>query len=538
MLLSRLAQNILESMSQIPVDELEFMSRSELLQLCKDHNVDHVEEKSNREIVQLLEALAAERSADNNSVRSWNDSTHGRASLSSATDSDSIMDTLVYTLGFKELPPIPTTEGGNGDSENGSEVEELYEASAIEESAAAPKDGDKPLQSAVLPETAAITAENDSHSEKAVSVASSSPKSSSRSSLVGTPQSSAPPSPQKSARRPPSSVMNRKERANSTVSVIGAAMAAAVANIKDAVAVKSEQSSPRSSVVEPTLNSLAEDRESEAGLDEEPLAKSVPLTARTDSQITLTDKNDAQLDEAHAIRTWLREHGLSAAKISMFEAEEMLEWQVLRAANLDAFRLLGLSVGRSLKLITAIQDQFPEAQRTLSAEQARDLSELIDQRVSHALDSMPRSTSPQSTSRTHTRSSSTARSVTDERLTPERKSTASERRNHNRRSTTPTSPPPFVTSFSLEEMKKSRKYVPPKPLPTLSSAKPWTKPADMPITETRSSLLRKMSRQQIRPNDTPSAEKTPKPRTAHKAARRTEEPAAAEAIKETQETSA
>lgn len=58
----------------------------------------------------------------------------------------------------------------------------------------------------------------------------------------------------------------------------------------------------------------------------------------------------------------------------------------------------------------------------MSAEQIRDLTEFIDQRISHALCNMSHPSSVADTpSRTHTRTSSLSRSVTDERPT-ERKS--------------------------------------------------------------------------------------------------------------------
>lgn len=93
---------------------------------------------------------------------------------------------------------------------------------------------------------------------------------------------------------------------------------------------------------------------SESALDDIPIGKILPLIIRTDSQATLTGKDDDQHDEAHFVRVWLQNHGLTATQIAKFEAEDMLEWQMLRATNLNSLRLLGLSIGRSLKLINAI----------------------------------------------------------------------------------------------------------------------------------------------------------------------------------------
>ncbi|KAI8058078.1 hypothetical protein BDF22DRAFT_20859 [Syncephalis plumigaleata] len=541
MLMSRLAQNIIESMSLIPVDELDFMTRSELLQLCKDHDINDVEDKSNRELINILTA-AAENTADTKPRRA-------RTLSMISIDEDTLK-----LLELKALPSPPAIPEDNDDeddddedvkyySDNGGideddndndnisehsndsdrkdknakedattssssashEVEEQSSTNLPDKTTAAPEATALPKLYFALRE---VGSDGDSDSERASNATPSGP--------VSPVSSYGPASPLVSTY----TAALRATGSNEAVHVMqshGSSSSLPLSQAATAVAVPpspERKESPRllQKSDDIALPSLPVDAMSLGSLS---------LNGRTDSQETIVnDKCERVLtSEEEEIADWLQSHGLSMEQTRQFANEDMLDWEVLQVATMEGLRALGLTVGRSLKLLTAIQERFAIHSRSLSAEHMAEISVAVEASLKLALAAMelPRyspassvastaASTPATTpapSRTpsvrHSRSMSITRTLSSDNHPRETKTSAARARMaKNARPKTPTSPPPFVTSWSLEEqIKAARKPTVVTPLPSVTS-KSRIKPGTVQVAENRASTLRRLSKQKLR----------------------------------------
>jgi hypothetical protein len=84
---------------------------------------------------------------------------------------------------------------------------------------------------------------------------------------------------------------------------------------------------------------------------------SLTFNGGTNSKETIAnDKLERALtSKEEEIADWLQSHGLSAQQTRQFANEDMLDWEVLQVATMEGLRALGLTVGCSLKLLSAIQ---------------------------------------------------------------------------------------------------------------------------------------------------------------------------------------
>ncbi|KAI9593928.1 hypothetical protein BDF19DRAFT_423970 [Syncephalis fuscata] len=515
MLLSRLAKNIIESMSQIPVDELDFMTRSELLQLCKDHNIEDVEDKSNRDLIKIL-TDAAERTVETKPVRA--------RSLSMI----SIDEETFKFLEFKALPsPPPIPEDINNDddssSSGGSNADDdnsHHDEHGVDNDDNIDDDDDDddakselPSESNELPRLyftlREISVHGDTESEGASSRASSGPSSPITHNLPGASidvalNSMTAYSPQKAASS--DSVGSSNEQIEE-------------ARRSPGILYKSDDAA---------LPSIPVDT----------FPKSITMDDRADSQETVTEAEPEKVltEEEQKISDWLQEHGLSIQQARLFAREDMLDWDVLQVATLDGFRALGLTVGRGLKLLAAIHDRFVGAPRVLSAEHVHEITMAVEASVKQAIQAIEptpthRSLTPSSQTSTpsstpastpgpsrtpsmrHSRSMSSTRvSSSQAEIKVRETKTSSARARAKAKSTitdAPASPPPFITSFSLEEqLKASRMPTVVKPLPPVSSSRQWAKPGAVPVVENRAALLRKLSKQKLRAGNGSVSEST------------------------------
>ncbi|RKP24895.1 hypothetical protein SYNPS1DRAFT_29360 [Syncephalis pseudoplumigaleata] len=547
MLMSRLAQNIIESMSQIPVDELDFMTHSELLQLCKDHDIADVEDKS------ILTA-AAESGVTAKPRRA--------RSLSMI----SIDEDAMKFLELKALPSPPaipenepdhddiagsSSSSSSGNTDGGSQSSR----SSMDKSDVAAERGSSPS-----PSHAPDTARRESSSvvggeivPACVTEAAPLPK------LYFTlrdPGSDADAdsehASQASTSTPASPELQRRSLAPSTGSAVAPSTVAAASTTVQpaseaaaaaATPVPNDMCTPAEANAFPSI--AAERKESprllcksdDVALPSLPAdqPQSLTLADRTDSQETIVSGDDVErtlTKEEQDIADWLQLHGLSAQQTKQFAREEMLDWDVLRLANMEGFRALGLTVGRSLKLLAAIQERLATQPRSLSVEHMAEISAAVEASVKQALEAieLPRSSpasslasslasTPATTpapSRTpsvrHSRSMSITRSVSSDNHSPhprETKTSSARARAKAKaaRPKTPTSPPPFITSWSLEEQIKASRAPPSiAPLPPVSTSKARNKPGAVHVVENRAAALRRLSKQKLRSSSDTTAE--------------------------------